>query len=126
MEASEITVEDGDTVVFLKGDALIDDAAEIHRRMVEAVDTHRSLVIDVSNITQCDVSFLQILLSCGRTLAAGGRTLKLRSDPVPTPVCETVVATGFSCSEFCSFHTDAGYTCGRTEDGFSVDKEGTQ
>jgi ABC-type transporter Mla MlaB component len=101
MDAIGKSTDNGNAVVSIAGLATIDTAASIHRLMIEALDRGRSIVVDISGISQCDVTFLQLLTSLNMALKNGGYTLKIDHDNVPAVFCGTARVAGFQCGEIC-------------------------
>ena len=97
-----VELNNGVAEVTIEGSAVIDTAARMYQVFAEALDSQVSVVLDTSKITECDVSFIQMVHSLCSTLCKGGRTLEFRSDSISDPVCRIIKAIGFNYQEQCS------------------------
>lgn len=125
MSSNDITVENGQTVITLKNELTIDNARDIHLLLIEAIDMRHPLIIDLSKAYEFDVSFLQLLISCSKTLNAGGRTLTLRHDTLPSTFCDIAKSIGCNCTQFCSGFTHNGADCNSNGDSSISPKDTT-
>lgn len=71
-----VAIENGSAIVYISGAATIDAAAQIHQCFLEALDSQCPVVLDASGLTECDVSFVQLVASLCSALAKVGRTLE--------------------------------------------------
>jgi len=88
--------------IVISGDAVIDSAAEIHQKFLDARENNTSIVLDTAGMTSCDVSFLQLLGSLCRTLGNSGRSIEFFDNKVSEHLIEAVKDAGYSYKEQCS------------------------
>ncbi|ALK08299.1 STAS domain-containing protein [Blastochloris viridis] len=63
--------------VTFGGALTVRHADQIHESFVDALRQHRHVVVDCSQATQVDLSFVQLVLSARRSAAAAGKRLSL-------------------------------------------------
>lgn len=89
----ELTVEHteqaGTAVILAAGKGTIHFAGKLHAALVEAFDSAREIVLDVSGVTEIDAAFLQLLCAAGKSAAATNRAFQLGG------CCSEALAQGF-------------------------------
>jgi ABC-type transporter Mla MlaB component len=94
--------------LVLQGELTLDHIRPLQDSLKNALDTVRSLDIDMEDVTEIDLSFLQILCAAHRTAMKTGKTLKLAGGP-PKVFQQAMDDNGYSRQSGCSL--DAGKTC---------------
>ncbi len=69
------------TAVKLSGGLTTPVGEEVHRTVLEALNGCERLVIDCSDVTEADVSFLQILVAADLAAGQSHKTVALASPP---------------------------------------------
>ena len=91
--------QNGLTVVHFEGAAIIDNAAQFHQTIVEALDNQGTISLNTLKVTECDTSFVQLICSLCHTLSKGGRALAFSQETVAEPVCQAIKSLGFPMCE---------------------------
>lgn len=86
--------DDARLVLGISGKCTVEHAASLRQALLEAVGAGKGLALDVSDVAEADVTFLQLLLSTALTLARDGRTLE-RSGPVSAAASQAARVSGF-------------------------------
>lgn len=66
-----------DSAVVIAGSACIEDAVNIRERLLAALQSFNPLVIDLAQIGDADISFIQLIESARRSAGAKGISLSL-------------------------------------------------
>lgn len=85
---------DGSHVVALSGDAGIRNAADIARRLREALARHGGITVDTAQVTGADVTTVQILLAARSQARRAGGGVTLRA-PLGAALDSVLRAGGF-------------------------------
>jgi len=109
MTSPSVELINGTSVVHLDGPAVIDTATSLHALFTQAVENQLPVALDLSHLTDCDSTFIQLIVSLCRTLIRQGNRLSLANSSVPEQVKHTIAALGFHCKEGCVQTPDA--TC---------------
>ena len=88
--------------VTISGDAVIDSAALLHQTFCKALDSRLSVAINTDAITECDLSFIQLIGSLCHSLEKDKRTLTFQDNHAAEPVCAAVRNAGFHFREHCT------------------------
>lgn len=64
----------------LKGDLTIQNAAELKKKLTSAFKNNTSIVIEHSDITRFDVTYIQMLYACCKKAEKEGKELKITFD----------------------------------------------
>ncbi|HKJ05822.1 MAG TPA: STAS domain-containing protein [Geopsychrobacteraceae bacterium] len=88
-----------------EGELTIPKAAELKVQLVEALENSGGVSLNLKNVTQADLTFLQLLCSAHRTAYKAGKVMMLTE--VSEAVDREVIAAGFirdnmSCGQDCS------------------------
>ncbi|MDD5642731.1 MAG: STAS domain-containing protein [Syntrophales bacterium] len=81
-------------VLKFAGDLTIDNAQELHRVLLAALDNATEISLTFAEVTAVDLSFVQLLCAAHRTAIRADKTLKL-ADPRPEVLKAAVRETGF-------------------------------
>lgn len=81
------------SVLALSGPATIVACHDIHARLLAALDAEGDLTVDCSDITETDLSFVQMLLAARRSAEARRKRLVLAS-PAEGALLETLARAG--------------------------------
>jgi anti-anti-sigma regulatory factor len=103
---SEESIENN--AVKFKGDLTIEHAAELQAFLLESLNQRDRLHLVFENVTEVDISFLQLLCSAHRTAVKTNKTLILDGHR-PEPLRLAVVDGGFVRQEGCVL--DVRHTC---------------
>ncbi len=101
MDNSFMEIKDGNAVIHIEGAAVIDTAQQIHQVFSDALESQYSIILDLSKITECDSTFIQLLASLCYTMNHGGRGLSFSSNVLPKAVFEKINILGFNFKEKC-------------------------
>ena len=88
------------TVVGIAGPADIRTIAECHGRLLEAMTGNKAVQVDLVQLTESDLTFVQLLESARRYAACAGITISL-SAPAGTGLCEILRRGGFLSAAEC-------------------------
>ena len=91
--ANDVTV--CHAVIAVEGDLTVDNAAELKKKMREAIETSGSVVVRCDDSARVDISFLQLACAAYRTSLCSGKGLKL-SLVIPDSLMRVVRSAGFS------------------------------
>jgi anti-anti-sigma factor len=67
----------GTARLVLEGDSTISSAAELKKALLELLEGHSSLQVDIERTTEVDTAVLQLLFSACKTVTAMGKTFEL-------------------------------------------------
>lgn len=81
-------------VVTIAGPADIKTAGKLHRQLLNALQKHAAVEIDVAKTTEFDLTFVQLMESARRFAAAEGKSLCL-SAPATGSLAEILARGGF-------------------------------
>jgi anti-anti-sigma regulatory factor len=85
-------------VVHCCGRLTISEASDLRQTILEAFATHSDIVLDCSDATEVDLTFVQLLI-CSRRAAAGAGSLRIAA-PIEAAVADSLRRAGFSAEEF--------------------------
>ncbi len=71
-------VNDGVAVVTFDGGLTVYDAAAIRDELAECLDAHAGLTLDLTGVSECDVTGVQLLLSAGLTAGLEKKTFAIQ------------------------------------------------
>ncbi len=71
-------VKDGNAIVKFDGALTVYEAAAIRDELVECLDAHAGLTIDLSDVNECDVTGAQLLHSAGLTAKAENKSFAIQ------------------------------------------------
>lgn len=86
--------DDARLVLGISGKCTVEHAASLREALLAAVSTGKGLALDVSGVSEVDVTFLQLLLSTALTLARDGKSLE-RSGSVSAAATLAARVSGF-------------------------------
>jgi ABC-type transporter Mla MlaB component len=86
--------------VRFAGNLTIENAAELNTLLMESLNRMDYLHLAFANVTEVDISFLQLLCSLHRTAIKEKKNLVL-DDQRPEPLRQAVLAAGFVRQEGC-------------------------
>ncbi|CCG40767.1 STAS domain-containing protein [Magnetospirillum molischianum] len=86
--------EDAETLVF-SGDLALPRAEEMRDTLLAALDGGRSVVIDISQTTELDLSTIQLILAARLSAERRGVSLRLKS-PADGALAATLLAAGLT------------------------------
>jgi anti-anti-sigma regulatory factor len=81
--------------VELRGSLGLREAAGLATALLAAIEAHRSVTIATGELTEMDVSILQILVSAHKSAARAGKTLTIGTPP-DGALHRTLVRAGFA------------------------------
>ncbi len=65
------------TIFILDGDITIYDAVSLRNTLLEALDTSPAIELNLADVTDCDITALQILVAAGKTAEKNKRRLSI-------------------------------------------------
>ncbi len=71
-------VNDGGAIVKFDGGLTVYEAAAIREELVECLDAHAGLTLDLTGVNECDVTGVQLLLSAGLTARAENKSFAIQ------------------------------------------------
>ncbi len=71
-------VNDGGAVVKFDGGLTVYEAAAIRDELVECLDAHAGVTLDITDVNECDVTGVQLLLSAGLTARAENKSFAIQ------------------------------------------------
>lgn len=90
------TTRDGENATLrLTGEATVGEARKIREAILGAAGESKMLRIDSEGVTECDLSFLQILEATHRLFVRDGRVLSCANQRVSAPVRRVVERSGY-------------------------------
>ena len=103
----ECTVEQSDEkkILNLEGDLTIMHAAELKKILQKAVDNSQCVELNLENVTNVDLSCLQLFCSAHRTSLKLNRTISIHSNP-PEVLKEAARDAGFQLNKGCKHDSD--------------------
>jgi len=101
MATSSVELAKGSAILHVEGDAVVDCATALHISFCEALDTQAQVVLDTDRVTECDLSFLQLMGSLCHSLSKGERSLTLYQDRVSEVVRKAIHDAGLQYRENC-------------------------
>lgn len=78
----------------LTGELTVRTIAEAHQKLISAYAKNRGLRIDTSNVSEADLTAVQLIEAARRSSLADGRRIAL-SPPPPNPIRELLDRGGF-------------------------------
>ena len=94
--------------VTLAGDLTVENASEIRDALIEAIHKEDGISLDISGVTDLDVSFLQIICSLHRTVFKTGKTINIQGE-MPRSIRHAISDYGYICRGDCIY--DEQKTC---------------
>jgi anti-anti-sigma regulatory factor len=85
-------------VLTMSGKLTVDSGKEIKKGLLEALGSGKDVVLELKDITEIDLSFIQILCAAHRTAKRRSNSLKVGT-PAPDIFMKTVEDSGFSIHE---------------------------
>lgn len=86
-------------VMNCSGRLTISETSDLRETILEAFANHSDIVLDCSDATEVDLTFVQLLISGRRAAAAAGIGLRIAA-PIDAAVADTLRRAGFSAEEF--------------------------
>ncbi len=74
-------VKNGVAIVKFNGGLTVYDAAEIREEMLECLDVHAGLTLDLTGAGECDVTGVQLLYSAGLTAEIEKKPFSIQGAP---------------------------------------------
>ena len=91
-------INDGGISLTVEGAMSICNAAALHAELVSCLKQHESLSIDLSMVSECDASGVQILLAARKSSEAAGSPFRLTRSSAS--VDDAIVRAGLELAEF--------------------------
>ena len=83
-----------DHCLVLSGALLLREAEDLHARLLHAVQVQPQLELDLTAVTEADLSALQLLLAAGRSARRSGKPVEVRGT-LPASLREALARAGF-------------------------------
>lgn len=101
---TNLTVDDatGSARLKLGGSLTIQDAAELKTVLVDAMDRGNAMQLDLADVSDFDLSAIQLLYACHLASVGSGRQFQL-AEECPELFREAVEKAGFSWAEWLCF-----------------------
>lgn len=74
--------------------ATLRDAAALRQQCIDALEESEPIIIDIQNILEADLSFIQVIYALRAAAGQSGRAVRLRA-PAPAPVTALLERAGF-------------------------------
>lgn len=94
----KLTSRKESVVVGLAGALTVDSAVKIKTKLLGALASGKSVVVELGDVTDVDLSFLQLLVASSRTAAKKKKRFKLNG-PLPDVFIKAVEDSGFSSND---------------------------
>ncbi|HWQ09757.1 MAG TPA: STAS domain-containing protein [Holophaga sp.] len=95
-------------VLGISGKCTVEHAEALREGLLAAVSTGKALALDISEVQEADVTFLQLLLSTAMTLQRSGATLE-RVGPASPAALSAARVSGFDQTpQLTTFFADEG------------------
>ncbi len=94
--------------LVLKGELTLENIRPLYEDMKDILEKANHLVVDVSEASDADLSFLQLLCSAHRTAMKTGKTLAF-AEIIPDIVKKAMADNGYTGQSRCSL--DLNHTC---------------
>jgi anti-anti-sigma regulatory factor len=75
-----MTSDTSDTCLTLTGRRGIREAMQTRAELSEVVNANKNIIVDCSNVTEADLTLIQLLIAAGRSVAASGFRLTVRQN----------------------------------------------
>lgn len=95
-----VTTDKDKSYLRLEGEMTIAKAAKLKDALARAIDSGKTVVIDIDRVTGVDLSFLQLLCSAHRTAANQGKKLTISNPGLPV-YAEARKTAGFHYTKPC-------------------------
>lgn len=82
-------------VVTIDESATIDSINQIHSIFSKAVLSNYPVVLNIENLENCDITFVQLISSLCYSLHSTGRKLEFSQNSITDPVYTTIKTSGF-------------------------------
>ena len=87
-------VKEGKTFLTIEGSLTIYEAAAVREAWLECFEACESMAIDLSGVTDCDITGIQLLYAARMTAEATKKAFKITA--VSPAITETLTAAGLS------------------------------
>ncbi len=87
-------------ILSINGSVTIENANALKKVLIDLMDQTDSLLINISDISEVDVTFLQLLCSAHKTMISRNRTLTI-SERCPESFHKTISNSGYSQHKGC-------------------------
>lgn len=104
-----VAAEQGSLVLRFEDQLTVAHAQEAHARISSALANHASVIIDVSNPQDIDLTFLQILIAANKTAKANGRQLLINA-PADGMLADKLKAAGLPVEHLAAHETAVAST----------------
>ncbi len=104
------------TILTINGELTIQNAAALQGALIESLEGTEHLVLNFENVTEVDISCLQLLCSAHSTIIKLNRSFTINSS-CPEAFKKAAVDSGYLQHETCA--TDCDKNCLRTETDYS-------
>jgi anti-anti-sigma factor len=94
-------------VITISGEMTIENAAALKDALIHSLKNVKHIVMDLDNITDMDLSCLQLLCSAHRTSAGAQKTLELKSG-YPEVLKRAAREAGYLRNSGCTLETEDG------------------
>ncbi|MBI4978492.1 MAG: STAS domain-containing protein [Spirochaetes bacterium] len=94
--------QDDVLVARIKGDATIDHAKALQQGLLAAVNEGRDIVLDTNEVTEADISFMQIIDATHKLLMKRKHTISFCNNHVSQAVVNAAKHSGFFAQRRCS------------------------
>lgn len=106
MEISSLEIQNEKAVLLIKGSAVIDTVSHIHQLFLKAFDSGKPVTIDVSQSSECDLTFIQLICSLCYSIIQEKRLLEINKINLPDHFFKSIKYLGFNCRCKC-FKSDS-------------------
>lgn len=98
----QLKIENGVSRVIIDGSAIIDDATQIYKVFVDVVEKRNRVVIDISKVSNCDTSFIQLICSLCHSLMRHEKSIEFTTDSTTQIIKDVVKTIGLHNRKQCS------------------------
>ncbi|RQD67488.1 MAG: STAS domain-containing protein [Desulfonatronovibrio sp. MSAO_Bac4] len=90
----EVSSDSTKAVMNLQGNLNVEHASELHRMILETLQKHEVVQIDMSNVESVDLTFLQLVCALYKEAVRGGK--RLIFEPIPHRIVKKAEKMGFT------------------------------
>ena len=101
----KVKQSDDKRILFINGELTIQNASELKRILIESIDNSEHVVLNLDNVTEVDLSCLQLLYSAHKTAAKSNRRFTLNNN-CPEVFKKAVKDTGYLRHFGCEYDCD--------------------
>ena len=96
---------DGNLAMKIEGPLSAYEVGDIKERLLKKFSDHQEIVVDISDVTECDALGIQLLLSAGKTAEKLKKIFRITGDA--QPIQDAMTGMGLAAEDFPCFSKEA-------------------